>query len=110
MADNEGDWKSPADNETAITPSIRLWGCPGRKQPVSFDEKVAQKVMFLPGYFWPLLRSTEIQRLYTDTPNELKNTAMIWDKHEIIVWMLFANGVTLLNTRFIQPPFGSQFR
>jgi len=43
-AHKTSDWKSPADNETAITPSIRLWACPSRKQPVSFDEKVAQKV------------------------------------------------------------------
>merc|ERR1719194_221659 len=42
--DKTGDWKSPDDNDKAITPSIRLWACPGRKQPVSFDEKVAQKV------------------------------------------------------------------
>jgi NAD+ synthase (glutamine-hydrolysing) len=32
-------WTSPADNEKAITPSIRV-----KVQPTSFDEKVAQKV------------------------------------------------------------------
>merc|ERR1712178_215815 len=40
----QGDWQSPDDNDKAITPSIRLWACPGKKQPVSFDEKVANKV------------------------------------------------------------------
>merc|ERR1711953_3368 len=43
-AHKTGDWKSPADNEKAITPSIRLWACPNRKQPATFEEKVAQKV------------------------------------------------------------------
>jgi len=43
-AHKTGDWTSPADNDTAITPSIRLWGCPGKLQPVTFDVKVAQKV------------------------------------------------------------------
>merc|ERR1712137_349228 len=33
------EWKSPLDNGTAITPSIRV-----KKQPATFDEKVAQKV------------------------------------------------------------------
>lgn len=39
-----GEWKSPDDNDKAITPSIREWACPGRQQPKQFDEKVAQKV------------------------------------------------------------------
>jgi len=34
-----GEWKSPADNATAITPSIRV-----KVQPSMFEEKVAQKV------------------------------------------------------------------
>jgi len=34
-----GNWRSPADNENAITPSIRV-----KSQPEHFDEKVAQKV------------------------------------------------------------------
>merc|ERR1740123_1917080 len=33
------DWKSPADNDRAITPSIRV-----KVQPTTFEEKVAQKV------------------------------------------------------------------
>jgi len=33
------EWKSPSDNGTAVTPSIRV-----KEQPKSFDEKVAQKV------------------------------------------------------------------
>jgi len=39
-ASKTGEWKSPADNETAITPSIRV----GTTQPVEFEDKVAQKV------------------------------------------------------------------
>merc|ERR1712185_492708 len=34
-----GEWKSPADNDRAITPSIRV-----KVQPKTFNEKVAQKV------------------------------------------------------------------
>merc|ERR1712137_120219 len=33
------EWKSPLDNGTAITPSVRV-----KEQPKTFDEKVAQKV------------------------------------------------------------------
>lgn len=50
-AHKTGEWSSPEDNETAITPSIRVWACPGKVQPKSVDEKVAQKVkdfFFLP--------------------------------------------------------------
>eukprot|EP00927_Polykrikos_kofoidii_P068639 TRINITY_DN6398_c0_g1_i3.p1 TRINITY_DN6398_c0_g1~~TRINITY_DN6398_c0_g1_i3.p1 ORF type:complete len:846 (+),score=115.36 TRINITY_DN6398_c0_g1_i3:83-2539(+) len=35
----QGEWQSPEDNKTAITPSIRT-----KQQPSTFDEKVAQKV------------------------------------------------------------------
>ena len=38
-AHRQGDWKSPDDNGTAVTPSIR-----SKVQPVTLDEKVAQKV------------------------------------------------------------------
>merc|ERR1712178_500078 len=38
-AHKTGDWKSSADNEKAITPSIRV-----KTQPATFEEKVAQKV------------------------------------------------------------------
>merc|ERR1712110_86318 len=43
-AHKTGEWKSPADNDKAITPSIREWACPNKEQPKTFDEKVAQKV------------------------------------------------------------------
>lgn len=38
-AHKTGEWRSPEDNNTAITPSIRV-----KVQPSTFDEKVAQKV------------------------------------------------------------------
>jgi len=38
-ADKTAEWKSPADNHHAITPSIRV-----KVQPKTLDEKVAQKV------------------------------------------------------------------
>jgi len=38
-AHKTGEWNSPADNNTAITPSIRV-----KTQPTTFEEKVAQKV------------------------------------------------------------------
>eukprot|EP00928_Gymnodinium_smaydae_P098103 TRINITY_DN9046_c0_g5_i1.p1 TRINITY_DN9046_c0_g5~~TRINITY_DN9046_c0_g5_i1.p1 ORF type:complete len:796 (-),score=201.07 TRINITY_DN9046_c0_g5_i1:86-2389(-) len=38
-AHKTADWKTPADNDRAITPSIRV-----REQPKTFEEKVAQKV------------------------------------------------------------------
>jgi NAD+ synthase (glutamine-hydrolysing) len=39
-AHKQGEWNSPADNDRAITPSIRAKARP----PKTFDEKVAQKV------------------------------------------------------------------
>merc|ERR1712224_595496 len=38
-AHKQGEWTCPADNDTAITPSIRV-----KVQPKTYEEKVAQKV------------------------------------------------------------------
>merc|ERR1712217_179225 len=79
-----GDWRSPADNNTAITPSIRV-----NAQPKTFDEKVAQKVKDF--YFYHAINR---HKMTTLTPSyHAENYSP--DDNRFVTTILLSSGIRL---------------